>query len=57
MFNTSYDDSDILYDNIKVVSINDNQKGSLQLNFSTEELDTLCLYVNNLDSESCIPLI
>lgn len=51
MFNTSYDDSDILYDNIKVVSINDNQKGSLQLNFSTEELDTLCLYVNNLDSD------
>lgn len=50
MFNTSYDDSEILYDNIKVVSVNE-KKDSLQINFSTEELDTICLYVNNLDSD------
>ena len=50
MFGINYEeDSDILYDNIKVYT--DNYKKSLQINFSSEDLDTFCLYVSNLDSE------
>ena len=59
MFNAiDYDENDILYPNIKIYDPgngktnkrNKNQK-SLQLNLSSEELDTFCLYVNNLNSD------
>ena len=62
MFNAiDYDnESDILYPNIKVYDPSDTaikskgknkNKKNLQLNLSSEELDTFCLYVNNLNSD------
>ena len=63
MFNAiDYDnESDILYPNIKVYDPGDSgsrikgktkTKKNLQLNLSSEDLDTFCLYVNNLNSDS-----
>lgn len=55
MFNIDYDNQDILYDNIKVYDPEMDKYGkpkkNLQLNLTLEDLDTLCLYVNNLDSD------
>ena len=62
MFNAiDYDnESDILYPNIKVYDPGDSgsrvkeknkTKKNLQLNLSSEELDTFCLYVHNLNSD------
>ena len=51
MFNIDYDESDILYNEIKVYDPSDGdiKKKNLQLNFTVEDLDTFCLYVANLD--------
>ena len=61
MFNTvNYDsEEDILYPNIKIYdpetstknSKNNRKRSQLQLNLSAEDLDTFCLYVNNLNSD------
>lgn len=53
MFNIDYDESDILYNEIKVYDPSDGdiKKKNLQLNFTVEDLDTFCLYVANLDSD------
>ena len=53
MFNLDYDENDILYDNIKVYDPSDGstKKKNLQLNFTSEDLDTFCLYVTNLNSD------
>ena len=60
MFNTvNYEsEEDILYPNIKIYdpetstkNSKNKKRSSLQLNLSSEDLDTFCLYVNNLNSD------